>query len=76
MATRKKRTTKGTVGGKQLAKTKRVHKKATKASAFVTSKEYVPITKRTYELETKRKKSTAGYKKKNGKYFKAQTVVK
>lgn len=36
----------------------------------LTSTRLVPITKRTYNLETKRKGSTKGYKVKDGKYYK------
>jgi len=50
--------------------------KAAKEYAYITSIEYRPITKRTYELETKRKGSTKGYKIVKGRFFKAFLIVK
>lgn len=44
--------------------------------SFVLSTDYRPVTKRTYELETKRKGSTKGYKVENGKYFKGFDTIK
>lgn len=43
-----------------------------KASGTLTSSRRVPITKRTYDLETKRKGSTKGYSISNGRYYKEQ----
>ena len=63
-----------TTGSKNLAAEKK--RIAKKSGSYVTSKEDRPISKRTYELETKRKGTTKGYRKSKGKYYKSETVVK
>ncbi len=46
-----------------------------KNGATLTTYNKVPISKRTYELETKRKGSVKGYGKTNGKYYKVQKRI-
>ena len=47
---------------KNLKKTVKEHKASKKAHSYITSVEWQTITKRTYELETKRLGTTKGYK--------------
>lgn len=68
MAIKKKESKKSNGSG---SKTKKPAAKGT-----LTSSRYTPISKRTYELETKRKGSTSGYRKKNGKYEKEIKTVR
>ena len=66
---------------KQPVRTKSQNSAEVYNGARLESVEYFPITKRTYELETRRKGSTEGYKvtrDKSGrvKYYKAVLIVK
>jgi len=69
---RKSKTT--TTGSKSLkAEERRLQKED---GAYLMSERLHPITERTYNLETKRKGSKAGYKKSGGKFYKIRTTVK
>jgi len=60
----------------RIVRTKTRNNTEVSNGAKLESIEYFPITKRTYELETKRKGSTSGYKKEGNKYYKSTKIVK
>ena len=65
VTTRETKAKKNGTNGGTTSKTKKPA-----ASGTLTSSRWTPISKRTYELETKRKGTTKGYRKTNGKYEK------
>ena len=55
---------------------KKAKKVLASGKATLTSSNRVPITKKTYSLETKRTGSTKGYEVKDGKYYKLKKIIK
>lgn len=70
---RKRTTSKSSYSSMSEAQAKKYRKKSGTATLESTHK--VPITKRTYDLETKRKGSKKGYHKINGRYSKDRTNI-
>jgi len=73
---RRKKGIYGTVNSKNLEEEQKRIKDSKKSAAMITSVEWKPITQKTYQFETRRKKSTKGYRISGGKHFKAYTIVK
>lgn len=72
----KNKSYKNTKTSKNAEHAYKLYNSSRKASAVLQFIEYRPITKRTYELETKRKGTTEGYKVVDNKYFKLILVIK
>jgi len=75
----KKEGTYDTTNSKNLTKEQGRLKKAgenKESAAMLTSEEWKPITGRTYDMETRRKGSSKGYKIVAGKHFKSFPIVK